>query len=108
MQRGSCDFRVKAENAQAAGAAGVIIFNEGQEGRTATLQGTLGVPTVTIPVVGTGFEIGAELAATTSVVRLATDTESETRTTYNVIADSRSGNPGNVVMFGAHLDSVTA
>ncbi|TXK39180.1 M28 family metallopeptidase [Nonomuraea sp. C10] len=108
IQRGSCDFRVKAENAQAAGAAGVIIFNEGQEGRTATLQGTLGVPTVTIPVVGTGFEIGAELAATTSVVRLATDTESETRTTYNVIADSRSGNPGNVVMFGAHLDSVTA
>ncbi|MFG1942455.1 M28 family metallopeptidase [Nonomuraea sp. NPDC048826] len=108
IQRGSCDFRVKAENAQAAGAAGVIIFNEGQEGRTATVQGTLGEPTVTIPVVGASFEVGQDLAAATTVVRLATDTESETRTTYNVIADSRSGNPGNVVMFGAHLDSVTA
>src|SRR5690606_10138343 len=108
IQRGTCDFRVKAENAQAAGAVGVIIFNEGQPGRTATVQGTLGEPTVSIPVVGTSFEVGEDLAGATSVVRLATDTTSEIRTTYNVIADSRSGNPNNVVMFGAHLDSVTA
>ncbi|MEV4102037.1 M28 family metallopeptidase [Nonomuraea sp. NPDC049649] len=108
IQRGSCDFRVKAENAQAAGAVGVIIFNEGQAGRTATVQGTLGRPAVTIPVVGASFEAGQQLAADDTVVRLATNTESDTRTTYNVIADSPSGDPRNVVMFGAHLDSVTA
>ena len=34
MQRGTCGFAVKALNAQAAGAAGVIIMNEGQPGRT--------------------------------------------------------------------------
>ncbi|MEU4575909.1 M28 family metallopeptidase [Nonomuraea sp. ATR24] len=106
VQRGSCDFRVKAENAQAAGAVAVIIFNEGQPGRTDTLQGTLGVP-VTIPVVGTSFAVGQELAATAgTVMRVATDTESEIRVTHNVIAESRGGNPDNVVMLGAHLDSV--
>ena len=33
VQRGTCDFSVKAANAFDAGAVGVIIFNEGQEGR---------------------------------------------------------------------------
>ncbi len=42
IQRGTCDFSVKAHNAFEAGAVGVIIFNEGQEGRTETLAGTLG------------------------------------------------------------------
>ena len=32
----------------------------------------------------------------------------ETRTSYNVLAESRSGNANNVVMVGAHLDSVDA
>src|SRR5690606_17091232 len=34
IQRGTCEFAVKAKNAQAAGAAAVIIFNEGQPDRT--------------------------------------------------------------------------
>ena len=42
VQRGTCDFSVKAHNAFEAGAVGVIIFNEGQEGRTETLAATLG------------------------------------------------------------------
>ena len=42
LQRGTCDFVVKAENAEAAGASAVIIFNEGQPGRTEVLSGTLG------------------------------------------------------------------
>ena len=42
IQRGTCDFSVKAQNAEAAGAVGVIIFNEGQPGRQETLSGTLG------------------------------------------------------------------
>ncbi|GAA1313711.1 aminopeptidase [Planotetraspora silvatica] len=109
LQRGTCNFQVKAENAQAAGAAGAIIFNEGQPGRTETLQGTLSAPTVTIPVVGVGFTIGEDLASPAgTVVRIKTDTTSEIRTTQNVIADSKWGDPNKVVQLGAHLDSVLA
>ncbi|RCG31317.1 aminopeptidase [Sphaerisporangium album] len=109
LQRGTCTFQVKAANAQAAGARGVIIFNEGQPGRTETNQGTLGDSSVTIPVVSASFAVGEELAApASSVVRLKTDTISERRTTQNVIADSRWGDPNKVVQLGAHLDSVLA
>ncbi len=47
VQRGTCDFVVKAQNAEAAGYDAVIIFNEGQEGRTEILNGTLGGPGAT-------------------------------------------------------------
>lgn len=108
MQRGTCDFLVKARNAAAAGAVGAIIFNEGQPGRTATLQGTLGEP-LTIPVVGTSFAAGENLAGVAgSVVHLKTQTISQIRTTYNVIADSKWGDGNKIVQFGAHLDSVLA
>ena len=62
IQRGTCDFFVKAENAEAAGYDAAIIFNEGQEGRQETLLGTLTADdTSTIPVVGTSFADGEEL-----------------------------------------------
>src|SRR5918999_2149061 len=92
MQRGTCSFEAKAANAQAAGATGVIIFNEGQPGRTDTLQGTLGNPTFSIPVVGTSFAVGEDLAAPAGpVLPLGTRTDSETRTTWNRPAQSKKG-----------------
>ncbi|GGS96335.1 aminopeptidase [Planobispora rosea] len=112
MQRGTCSFQIKAENAQAAGASGVIIFNEGQPGegandRRVLLGGTLGAPTVNIPVVGTTYAIGEELAAAGTTVTLVTNTESDLhRKTHNVLAESRWGDADKVVMVGAHLDSV--
>jgi len=106
IQRGTCTFADKAVNADEAGASAVIIFNEGQEGRTETLQGTLGGPVVDIPVVGTSFEVGVDLADPGTVARVKTDTESEIRTTSNVIAETPGGRADNVVMIGAHLDSV--
>ena len=39
IQRGTCDFAVKAANAEAAGYDAVIIFNEGQPGRTEPVAG---------------------------------------------------------------------
>ena len=66
IQRGGCNFGVKALNAQAAGASGVIIFNEGNPGRTDLLIGGLSdaadnpiVPT--IPVAFTTFAGGVNL-----------------------------------------------
>src|SRR5215469_14136719 len=41
IQRGSCNFGVKVQNAQNAGASGVIIFNEGNPGRTEVFSGSL-------------------------------------------------------------------
>jgi Zn-dependent M28 family amino/carboxypeptidase len=110
VQRGSCDFVVKATNAVAAGAVAVIIFNEGQPGRDALLEGTLGTP-VTVPVVGVSYADGAALAAGPATVRVFTSTEVDLdRKTTNVIADlpRRTKNPDQVVVVGAHLDSVPA
>jgi Zn-dependent M28 family amino/carboxypeptidase len=109
IQRGTCSFALKAQNAEAAGAVGVIIFNEGQPGRTGALLGTLGGPAVTIPVVGTSLAVGEDLNDPAgTVVHMDISTISETRTTANVFAESRNGRDDNVVMAGAHLDSVPA
>ncbi|MEV0380379.1 M28 family metallopeptidase [Nonomuraea sp. NPDC050643] len=108
MQRGTCNFRVKVDNAMAAGASAAIVFNEGQAGRTEVdLNPVLGGPGVTIPSFFTSFAVGAELAATAgTTVTMNWNPIVETRTTYNVIAQSKQGDPNNVVMIGAHLDSV--
>ena len=107
VQRGTCTFQAKAENAQAAGATAVVVFNEGQPGRTEVLQGTLGAPTIGIPVVGTSFAVGAALSAGGATVHLKVSAIAEVRTTVNVIAETKGGRSDNVVMLGAHLDSVT-
>ena len=106
VQRGECTFFLKAFNAQEAGAAGVVIFNEGQEGRTEVVNGTLGEAGITIPTLGTTYALGEALAAGGVQVRLKVDAITETRITSNVIADSREGRSDRTVVIGAHLDSV--
>ena len=66
VQRGTCTFGTKALNAQAAGASGIIIFNEGNPGRTDVFGGILtdaaGNPvSPTIPVMFTSFAVGSSL-----------------------------------------------
>ena len=41
IQRGTCTFAQKVANAEAAGAVGVVIFNEGNPGRTGLFTGSL-------------------------------------------------------------------
>ena len=105
IQRGSCTFKIKATNAQAAGAGAVVIYNN----IAGPLNGTLGSPGQNIPVIGTLQSIGQEAVALLAngpvVLHVATTTESEIRTTWNVIADTPSGDPDRVVVVGAHLDS---
>jgi aminopeptidase Y len=106
ISRGACTFAIKATNAQAAGASGVVIYNN----IPGTLNGTLGNAfTLNIPVTSVTLDVGQQLAATPGLtLRLRTDTFRGVATTYNVLAESRTGDPGNVVMAGAHLDSVNA
>lgn len=104
ISRGGCTFALKAANAQAAGAAGVVIYNN----TAGDLNGTLGEAfSLDIGVTGITQALGQQLAATPGLVlRLKTDTFRGEATTSNVIAESRTGDANNVVMVGAHLDSV--
>jgi Zn-dependent M28 family amino/carboxypeptidase len=113
VQRGTCTFGLKAQNAQDAGFEAVVVFNQGNapdrldlfigDATSLDLEGTQ--PTdLTIPVVGASFDQGVALAApgSTAVV----EARIEQRTDHSVIAELPGRNPDNVVMAGAHLDSV--
>jgi Zn-dependent M28 family amino/carboxypeptidase len=108
IQRGTCTFAQKATNAEAAGAEAVIIFNQGNTpDREGLIVGTLAPATPGIPVVGASFANGEALAQPGSTAHVRVP-PSETRTNVNVIAERPGTNDDNVVMAGAHLDSVTA
>jgi len=108
IQRGVCDFSVKVTNAVAAGAEAVIIFNQGNDPtREGLIVGTLDPLQATVPVVGASFAAGAALAEPGSTAFISVP-EPESRPQRNVIAELPGRNTGNVVMAGAHLDSVQA
>jgi Zn-dependent M28 family amino/carboxypeptidase len=122
IQRGACNFGVKVLNAQAAGASGVIIFNEGNPGRTSVLSGSLVdaagsriVPT--IPVAFTSFAIGNSLlteyqqavAAGTALPVMNLTIKGVVNPNaddYNVIAESKGGDKNHVLVVDAHLDAI--
>ena len=106
VQRGTCSFFLKATNAEAAGATGVIIFNEGQEGRTDVINATLGGAGVGIPVIGISYLLGTEFVETETTVRLMVDAITEERVTGNILADTPIGKSEKTLVVGAHLDSV--
>src|SRR5262245_7094989 len=122
IQRGGCNFGVKVVNAQDAGATGVIIFNEGNPGRTDLLNGSLvdaaGTPVFpTIPVAFTAFDTGQGLLNDyNTAVQNGTALPHEqinvdaviqpNAPDYNVIAESKGGDPNHVVVVDAHLDAI--
>jgi len=112
IQRGTCDFGLKAINAEHHGAAGVLIFNEGTIGdpdRNGPIGGTIGGYGVTIPTLESTYAVGKYLVDHPSAT---VDFEGHGHTdnvqTKNVIAESKSGRSDRVVISGAHLDSVPA
>jgi Peptidase family M28/PA domain len=122
IQRGGCNFGVKVINAQAAGATGVIIFNEGNPGRTGLLVGSLVdaagnrfVPT--IPVAFTTFDVGDNLltqyqeavqgGTALPVMNISVQGVSNPNADdYNVIAESKGGDKNHVLVVDAHLDAI--
>jgi Zn-dependent M28 family amino/carboxypeptidase len=112
IQRGTCNFGTKARNAQLSGAEAVIIFNQGntpdREALIVADASSLddGTPVShDIPVVGASFANGVALAQPGSTAFIEV-VPAETRTDFNVIAELDGKNDDNVVMAGAHLDSV--
>ena len=109
VQRGTCTFAIKAENAADAGAVGVIIFNQGnEEGRFDLLNATLGNEYAGgIPVVFTSYDLGVQFSEIPDLkLRIRTDVFRGETTADNVIATLPGENADNIVAVGAHLDSV--
>lgn len=111
MQRGTCTFETKVTNAATAGAAGAIVFNQGDvvpgDDRLGLLNGTLGADQASIPAVGTTYALGETLAGVQGLtVRLAVDAEVIVTESFNILADTPTGRADRTVVAGAHLDSV--
>ena len=103
LNRGECTFTVKEQVATAAGAAAVLVaFDPQVEDR-----GTLGEPNVgKIPIARISAADVPALVAAAGDALLRIDATATTRVTRNVIAQTTTGSTDNVVMVGAHLDSV--
>ncbi|HEV2091739.1 MAG TPA: M20/M25/M40 family metallo-hydrolase [Rubrobacter sp.] len=106
VRRGTCTFRKKAENAEAAGASAALIFNAGEPGGE-VLSGSLGDAGVGIPVMGTSESFGEGLLAREEMPKVGVSVaEGGGDRTANVIAQTPGGDAENTVMVGSHLDSV--
>jgi len=120
VQAGGCPLLKKVRNAQAAGARAVVIFNQGDSGERlglipegVVLAGHRPDHGARIPVVFASYGVGAELAASVAAgddvtMRVVVDTTYDVRVTHSLLAETRSGDPEDVVMLGAHLDSGSA
>ncbi|EST06929.1 Protease-associated domain, PA [Kalmanozyma brasiliensis GHG001] len=114
VKRGTCPFATKVGRAGTAKAAAVIIYNNAD----GDVAGTLGSKGPSpegpfVPVVGVTQDIGTALATRlASGERVTADLTAEgvveDRLTHNVIAETKGGNKEQVIMVGAHSDSVVA
>ena len=110
VQRGTCTFAQKFALADASPAGAMVFINEGQPGRTEPLW--FNFDGIEIPTFAATVETGTELANgvlsgdTGTTARFKIDWRPGTYTTTNVIAQTTSGDPNNVIVVGAHLDSV--
>ncbi|MGF1663503.1 MAG: M28 family peptidase [Kineosporiaceae bacterium] len=104
ISRGGCTFAQKQATAASAGAVAAVISNN-VDGE---LRGTLGeVGAGVVPTVGVSLADGQALAGRAGeAATVVVDATLEDRTSVNVIAQTRTGRTDNVVMLGAHLDSV--
>ncbi|HEX5143205.1 MAG TPA: M28 family metallopeptidase [Mycobacterium sp.] len=104
VDRGKCTFTDKMTAAASRGALAVVIADNVDEKQ---LGGTLGEKTeVKIPVVGISKADGAALRGHTGPVTLTLDAGVKDVTARNVVAQTKTGSAADVVMAGAHLDSV--
>ena len=105
VDRGACPFGDKQTVAAERGAVGVIVVNnvDGDD----IGGGTLGEDTkVTIPAVSISKADGARLRERPAETTIVLNAGVRNATTRNVIAQTKTGATDNVVMAGAHLDSV--
>jgi Zn-dependent M28 family amino/carboxypeptidase len=111
LQRGECEVWQKILAAQAAGAIGAIVFNQGDAADRMDVWWTsLGaLNDIQIPVLLTSYAIGAELVAEppgSVTLQVDANVVHELRPTASVLAETSGGDADDVIVLGAHLDSV--
>lgn len=105
VDRGACAFGIKQQIAADRGAVAMVVVNNVDD--DGPIGATLGESTkVTIPVVGITKAEGARLRANPGATTLKLNAGVREDKTRNVIAQTKTGDTANVVMAGAHLDSV--
>ncbi len=104
VDRGKCPFKDKAAVAAERGAVALVIVDNVDEER---MGGTLGQDTdVKLPVVYVTKSDGVVLRGLRGAATVKLDAHTDDITSRNVIAQTKTGSTDNVVMLGAHLDSV--
>lgn len=115
MRNSGCSVYEASLKAQAYGASAVMFSNPEDRknlynGRVRSVEWKDGDALVNIPVLSVSHSFGAFMAKSSSEMKLNLDINAKMTiaTTLNIICDTDSGDSNNVVMFGAHLDSVPA
>lgn len=102
-----CSVVAKHRAAVDKGAAALVVVSAG--GRNGSPPGLFErgyYERLTLPVAVIGDEGGAALRRATGTARVVLDGKTATVTSRNVLAQTRTGSTRDVVMVGAHLDSV--
>jgi Zn-dependent M28 family amino/carboxypeptidase len=109
IRRGGCFFSEKVRNAISAGAAAVIVFNDGSPGQEGPIEATLVRP-VKVPALSLANELGEALAQQGDAgpvrMRMGTNVEVNETEAANVLADLPGATKGAPLLLGAHLDSI--
>ncbi len=106
VNRGTCPFSQKVDIAVQRGAVGMIVVDNVDEQH---MGGTLGAnKDVKIPVVSVTKSDGLQLRVQSGPARIKLNASVESFKARNIIAQTKTGSPTDVVMAGAHLDSVPA
>ncbi|MGZ4583022.1 MAG: M28 family metallopeptidase [Mycobacterium sp.] len=104
VDRGSCPFAQKEDAVAKQGAVAMIVADNVDEQQ---MGGTLGPNTdVKIPVVSVTKSVGVQLRAQPGPVSIKLNASVQSFKARNVIAQTKTGSSHDVVMAGAHLDSV--
>jgi Zn-dependent M28 family amino/carboxypeptidase len=104
VDRGTCPFAQKEDAAAQRGAVAMIVADNVDEQQ---MGGTLGADTdVKIPVVSVTKSIGVQLRAQPGPTTIKLNASVQSFKARNVIAQTKTGSTSDLVMAGAHLDSV--
>lgn len=104
VDRGNCQFAQKEDAAAQRGAAALIIADNVDE---QSMGGTLGANTdVKIPVVSVTKSVALQLRGKSGPTTIKLKANTKSFKARNIIAQTKTGSTSDVVMAGAHLDSV--
>jgi Zn-dependent M28 family amino/carboxypeptidase len=104
VDRGTCPFSQKEKTAAQRGAVAIVVADNAVEEK---MGGTLGETTdVKIPAVSVTKSDGALLRTIMGPASVQLSAETKNVSARNVVAQTKTGSTSDVVMAGAHLDSV--